>query len=86
MSSMRYVLTLGIPCTDHNNFRFSKRLRTNFADYDGLVEEIGRMIETGELRRMVEGMTDYHGGPEKMRAAWNEAYSRMLSGDAEKAK
>jgi len=77
MSSMRYMLTLSIPGAEGNDFRFSTRLRTNFTDYDGLVEEIGRMIETGELRRMVEGMTDYHGGSEKMRAVWNEEYEKM---------
>ena len=74
MSSMRYMLTIQVPCYRPNeNFTFSTKLRTNFLDYDGFVKEIEGMISSGELRRMVEGATEYHGGSDHMMKAYNES-------------
>ena len=73
MSSMRYMLTIQVPCYRPNeNFTFSTKLRTNFLDYDGFVKEIEGMIISGELRRMVEGATEYHGGSDHMIKMYNE--------------
>lgn len=73
MSCMRYMLTLEIPSApDQGNFKFSKKLKSKFTNYDQFVEEIKQMIDSGELRRMVEGMTEHHGGEEQMREKWNE--------------
>jgi len=73
MSSMRYMLTIQIPCyPPTKNFTYSTKLRTNFLDYDEFVKEIEGMISSGELRRMVECATEYHGGSDHMMKTYNE--------------
>ena len=63
MSSMRYMLTIQVPCYRPNeNFTFSTKF----------VKEIEGMIISGELRRMVEGATEYHGGSDHMIEMYNE--------------
>ena len=77
MSAMRYAITIEIPTHD-KNFRFTHKLKTNFLDYDQFVEEIKNMIESGEMRRMVESMTKHYGGEVKMRDDYSNSYFRFV--------
>lgn len=79
MSCMRYMITIEVPCfSPDKNFRYQKKLKTKFQNYEEFVKEIKEMIDSGDLRRMVEGMTQHHGGAESMLQKWNEGYKRML--------
>lgn len=79
MSCMRYMLTIEIPCArEQGNFKYLRKLKTKFCDYDGFVEEIKQMIDSGELRKMIEGMTEYHGGQEKMFQEWNDGCQKAF--------
>jgi len=77
MSAMRYMITIQVPCYSDTPFSFSHKLRTNFNNYDQFVKEIQMMIDSGELRRMVEGMTDWYGGEETMRLKYYDEYQRF---------
>lgn len=80
MSCMRYMLTLQLPFVcNERRFKYSMKLKTKFCDYDGFIEEIKQMIDSGELRRMVEKMTEHNGGQEKMTLAWLEHLSEFDS-------
>jgi predicted RNA-binding protein len=77
MSCMRYMITIEVPCfSPDKNFTYSHKLKSKFENYDQFVEEVKMMIDSGELRRMVEGMTKYNGGAEEMRQKWDDSYTR----------
>mgnify|MGYP003660124397 CR=1 FL=1 len=78
MSAPRYLLTISLPGTD---LRWSHKTRTRVGDTKGFLREVEYMLESGEMKRFVDGFVKAHGGLEKIESEWQDYYLKLLEAE-----